>query len=115
MAYTWRVPEVSCSAKEAAEEIERVILRPGAPPGFVLCEAFVAILVVDFAGFGVGEGFVGFGYLYEALGGGVISTLLVALVSIVGFLIPVHLERDWGRRTGSYQGDISCSAFDTPS
>ncbi len=40
----------------------------------VLFEAFVAVLVVDFAGFADGEGVVGFGDFDEFLGGGVVAT-----------------------------------------
>ena len=47
----------------------------GAAPGFVLCEPFVAVLIVNFAGFFVRKGFVGFGYLDEALRSGVITTI----------------------------------------
>ena len=40
----------------------------------VLFEAFVAVLVIDAAGFGRGEGVVGFGYGDEfVVGGGVVS------------------------------------------
>ena len=50
----------------------------GAPAGagalFVLLDAFVAVLVVDFARFGGGEGVVGFGYGDEFLVSGVVAS-----------------------------------------
>ena len=63
------------AAEEAGEEVEGVVGagRPTAG-GFVLREAVVAVLVVDFARFGDGEGFVGFGDLDELLVGGVVAT-----------------------------------------
>ena len=61
--------EVACSAEEAGEEVEGVMgPTASAVAGFVLGEAFVAVLIVDFARFGFREGFIGFGYLDEALG-----------------------------------------------
>ena len=63
---------MAAAAEEAGEEVEGVVGAGGAA-GFVLREAFVPVLVVDFAGFGGGEGVVGFGYLDEALGGGVVA------------------------------------------
>ena len=54
-------------AEEAREEVEGVV-APGGPALFVLGEAVVAVLVVDFAGFGGGERVVGFGDLDEFLG-----------------------------------------------
>ncbi len=62
------------AAEEAGEEVERVVAATGAAPLLVLGEAFVAVLVVDFAGFGGGEGVVGIGDLDELFGGGVIAT-----------------------------------------
>ena len=60
------------AAEEAGKEVERVVGARGAA-GLLLGEAFVAVLVVDAAGFGGGEGVVGFGYLDEFLGGGFIA------------------------------------------
>ena len=70
---------MSAAAEEAREEVEGVMPAAAAraAAGFVLSEAFVAVLVVDFAGFGLREGFVGFGYLDEFLGGGVIASVKV--------------------------------------
>ena len=65
---------VTSPAEEAGEEVKRVVGAAGAMALLVLLEAFVAILVVDFAGFGLGEGVVGFGDFDELLGGGVIAT-----------------------------------------
>jgi hypothetical protein len=64
-----------------------------------LLETFVPVLVVDFAGFGVGEGFVGFGYFDEFLFGCFV---------VSGGRVRVN----WGiweeGITGSYRGGISC-------
>lgn len=68
------VAEVSAAAEEAGEEVERVVAAAIAAALLVLLEAFVAVLVVDAAGFGGGEGIVGFGYLNEFLGGGFVAT-----------------------------------------
>lgn len=65
---------VATAAEEAAEKVERVVRAAGAVTLLVLLEAFVAVLVVDFAGFADGEGVVGFGDLDEFLGGGVVAT-----------------------------------------
>lgn len=59
------VAEVAAAAEEAAEEIEGVVAASAAALLLALFEAFVAVLVVDLAGFGVREGFVGFGDLDE--------------------------------------------------
>ena len=66
------------ATEEAAEEIEWVMAATATAATtalFVLREAVVAVLVVDFAGFGAGEGFVGFGDLDEFFGGGVVATV----------------------------------------
>ena len=68
------VAEVAAAAEEAGEEVEGVVAAAAAAALLVLLEAFVAVLVVDAAGFGRGEGVVGFGYLDEFLGGGFIAT-----------------------------------------
>ena len=60
------MPEVSAPAEEAREEVEGVVV-PLPAALFVLLEAFVAVLVVDAAGFGVREGFIGFGDLDKFL------------------------------------------------
>lgn len=49
----------------------------------VLFQAFVAVLVVDAAGFGLREGIVGFGDLDEFLGCGLIATVEMKRVSVV--------------------------------
>jgi len=54
------VPEVAGAAEEAREEVEGVV-RAGAAALLVLLDALVAVLVVDLAGLGLGEGVVGFG------------------------------------------------------
>ena len=67
--------EMAPAAEEAGEEVEGVVGLVGMPAGLlVLFEAFVAVLVVNAAGFGRGEGVVGFGYGNEfVMGGGVVS------------------------------------------
>lgn len=63
--------EVAGAAEEAAEEVEGVVAAAaGAAALFVLGEAVGAVLVVDFAVFGGGEGVVGFGDLGEFFRGG---------------------------------------------
>ena len=63
---------MSAAAEEAGEEVERVVPAATAAALLVLLEPFVAILVVDAAGFGRREGVVGFGYLDEFLGSGLV-------------------------------------------
>jgi len=48
------------AAEEAREQVEGVV-RAGAAALLVLLDAFMAVLVVDLARFGLGEGVVGFG------------------------------------------------------
>ena len=64
---------MAAAAEEAGEEIEGVVGATAAAALLVLFKAFVAVLVVDAAGFGDGEGVVGFGYLDEFLGGGFVA------------------------------------------
>ena len=63
------------AAEEAGKKVEGVVGLVGVTAGLlVLFEAFVAVLVVDAAGFGGGEGVVGFGYGDEFfVGGGIVS------------------------------------------
>lgn len=61
------VAEVAAAAEEAGEEVERIVVLLAAL--LALLEAFVTVLVVDFAGFGVDEGFVGFGDFDELVVG----------------------------------------------
>jgi hypothetical protein len=68
------VAEVSAAAEEAGEEIEGVVLLASAAL-LLLFQAFVAVLVVDFAVFFVGEGIVGFCYEHEL----VVCGLVVAV------------------------------------
>ncbi len=65
---------MSAAAEEAGEEVEWVVPAATAAALLVLFQPFVAVLVVDAAGFGRGEGVVGFGYLDEFLGGGFVAT-----------------------------------------
>ncbi len=65
---------MAAAAEETREEVERVVPAAAAAALLMLFEPFVAVLVVDAAGFGRGEGVVGFGYLDEFLGGGFVAT-----------------------------------------
>jgi hypothetical protein len=71
--------EVTAAAEEAREEIEGVA-SVTVTSFLVLFEAFVAVLIVDFACFGLGEGFVGFGDFDEFLLGCLVTTVLCVLV-----------------------------------
>ena len=62
----------------------------------------MSVLVVDFAGFGVGEGFVCFGYFDEFLLGGFVAT--------AGLLVAGGVVFMGQRRTGSCLGGISWRA-----
>ena len=68
------------AAEEAGEEVEGVVAATATATAaaatlLVLGETVVAVLVVDFAGFGDGEGVVGFGYLDEFFGGGGVAAV----------------------------------------
>ena len=66
---------MSAAAEETREEVKRVMPASArAAAGFVLRKTFVAVLVVDLTGFGLGESFVGFGYLDKFLGCDVIAS-----------------------------------------
>lgn len=65
--------EMSASAEEPGKEVEGVVVLAAASL-LPLFEAFVSVFVVDFAGFGVREGFVSFCYLDKLLLGGGIPT-----------------------------------------
>lgn len=69
------MPEVPAPAEEAREEVEGVVV-PLAAALLVLFEALVAVLVVDAAGFGLGEGLVGFGDLDEFLVRGFVASVV---------------------------------------
>ena len=70
-------PEMPRSAEEAREEVEWVMApRATAAALLVLRQPFVAVLVVDLAGFGLGEGVVGFGDGDELLGGGLVAPVM---------------------------------------
>lgn len=73
------VAKVTTPAKEAAEEIEGVVVVEAAAL-LALLEAFVAVLVVYLAGFGVNQGLVGLGYLDELLLYGIIAGVLIRVV-----------------------------------
>lgn len=105
---------MATAAKEAREEIEGVAAMT-VSSFLVLFETFVAVLIVDFAGFGFGEGFVGFGDFDEFLLCCLVSTVLCLLVCVC-LVMPGGVGGGGKmRRTGSCQGGISCSAFGTPS
>lgn len=73
---------MTAAAKEAREEIEGVTSAT-VTSFLVLFEAFVAVLIVYFAGFGFGEGFVGFGDFDELLLCRLVTTVLCLLVVCV--------------------------------
>ena len=65
----------------------------------VLLQAFVAVLIVDAAGFGLGEGIVGFGDLNELLRGRFVSTAgLVSAFSVVPRNLPFVILAKWENR-----------------
>lgn len=75
MALAAAVSEVPRSAEEPGEEVEGVVVLLGAAAALlVLLYAVVAVLVVDAAGFFVGEDFVGFGYGDEFVVGCVVAS-----------------------------------------
>jgi hypothetical protein len=96
------MPEVAAAAEESREEVKGVMMA-AATTLLPLFEAFVAILVVDLACFGFGEGFVCFCDFDEFLFGGFIASAS----SIRNATSPVC---SW-IRTGSYRDGISCSVF----
>jgi hypothetical protein len=93
--------EMSASAEETREQVEGVVVVSSTAL-LSLLEAFVSVLVVDLAGFGVREGFIRFCYLDEFLLGGGIPT--------AGLLVRALIWRHWSH-TGSYRGGIFCSGF----
>lgn len=68
------------SAEETREEVEGVV-RACPAALFVLRDAFVPVLVVDFARFGRGEDVVGFGDGDEFLVRGVVASVCACIVS----------------------------------
>jgi hypothetical protein len=76
--------KVTAAAKEAREEIEGVA-SVTVTSFLVLFEAFMAVLIVDFACLGLGEGFVGFGDFDESLLGCLVTTV-VCFVSWLSLL-----------------------------
>ena len=77
------------TAEEATEEIEWVMATTSTAALLVLREALMAILVVDFAGFGGGERVVGFGDLDKFFGGGLVSSTQGSALS-AGVLMYEH-------------------------
>jgi hypothetical protein len=67
------------TTEETREEVEWVVVTPAAAL-LALFEAFMPILVIDFAGFGVGEGFVRFSYFDEFLLRGLIAWVLIGVI-----------------------------------
>lgn len=94
---------MSAAAKESRKDIERIMVSSASAALLPLFETFVAVLVVDLAGFGDGESFVCFCYFDEFLFGG-----FVASASIIRNFKSLICNRD---RTDSYQDGISCSVF----
>lgn len=64
--------EVTASAEEPAEKVKGVVVAAAAAL-LSLFQTLVAILVVDLAGLGVDEGFVGFGDFDELVLGGIVT------------------------------------------
>lgn len=95
--------KVAAAAEEAAEDVKGVVRVAAAALLLVLLEPFVAVLVVDAAGFGVDEGFVGFRYFDELVMG-----CVVASVKGEGVRIGVGGGKGGRKRTGSCLGGISC-------
>ena len=93
---------MSPTAEEPAEDVERIVVPAASAPLLALLEAFVPILIVDFAGFGLGERFVGFGHFDEFLFG----CFVASVSSLEGRFIAT-----WEERTGSYRDGISCLVF----
>ena len=87
--FAGRVAEVTVAAEESAEEVEGV--AAAAALLLAVLETLVAVAVVDGAGLGVGEGFVGFGDLDEFLLGGVVAGVFVR-VEFLGELAVGRLE-----------------------
>lgn len=73
---------MATTTKEPREEIEGVTSTTVSSL-LVLFEAFVTVLIVDFAGFGFREGFVGFGDFDEFLLCCLVSTVLCLSVVCV--------------------------------
>ena len=65
---------MSRAAEEAGEEIEWIVGAAALSALLMLFQPFVTVLVVDAAGFGLGEGVVGFGDLDELFRGRFIAT-----------------------------------------
>ena len=101
------------AAEEAGEEVEGVVGLVGVAAGLlVLFEAFVAVLVVDAAGFGGGEGVVGFGYGDEfVVGGRVVSVEkgrmgeLVMKLDFSAVVLRGRMDGDMGQM-GDDEGDV---------
>ena len=66
--------EVSGAAEEAGEEVEWIMGATALSTLLVLFQSFVAILIVNAAGFRLGEGIVGFCDLDKLFRGGLIAT-----------------------------------------
>jgi hypothetical protein len=71
--------KVTAATEEAREEIEGVA-SVTVTSFLVLFKAFMTVLIVDFACFGFGKGFVCFGDFDEFLLGGLVTTALCLLV-----------------------------------
>lgn len=66
--------EVAATAKEPAEKVKGVVVAAAAAL-LSLLQTLVAILIVDLAGLGVDEGFVGFGDFDELVLGSIIASV----------------------------------------
>ena len=83
--------EVSGPAKEAGEEVEWIMRAAALSALLVLFEAFVAVLIVDAAGFRLRKGVVGFGDLDEFFGGRFIATAEMKGVRLLAIYVECGL------------------------
>jgi hypothetical protein len=73
------VAKVTAATEEAGEEVKWVVVVSSTTT-LSLLQSFMPILIVDFAGFGVGESFVSFCHFHELLFCGIIASREFALV-----------------------------------
>jgi hypothetical protein len=80
-SYTLSMSKVSAPSEEATEQIEGIVVTSAASASLLmLLQTLMAVLVVDAAGFGRGEGVVGFCYLDEFVMGGLVAGVFVRVV-----------------------------------
>jgi len=91
--------KVAAAAEEAGEKVEGIVVLARTAAFSVLLNAFVAVFIVDFAGFFFDEDFVGVGYSDKLFRGFIVATGLV-------LVIVVEQWNMW--HTDSCRGGISC-------